>query len=138
MTVAWNTFKPLTKPTVRYGLSPHSLVHKVSSSSSITYNTSRTWANTVKLAHLRPFTEYCKQAKYTCCEFQTRTDWPAVMAKFTKSSQQTRRLNRSRPPGARVIIPHSLRHLSSTWASSDPMGSLNETSRTRANQSHPL
>jgi len=56
--VAWNTFKQLTNPTVHYGLSPHSLAHKASSDSSVTYPTSRTWANTVKLNNLHPYTTY--------------------------------------------------------------------------------
>ena len=66
MTVAWNTFKPLARPTVHYGLFPHSLVHKASSSSSVTYNTSRTWANTVKLTHLKPFMTYCEHIINYC------------------------------------------------------------------------
>lgn len=59
MTIAWNTFKPLQKPTVRFGLLPKFLDRIASSGSSLTYPTSRTWANTVKLGGLLPGTTYC-------------------------------------------------------------------------------
>lgn len=65
MNVAWNTFKPLAKPTVHYGLLPNLLLHTATSSSSITYNTSRTWANTVRLSKLLPGTTYCKSSPST-------------------------------------------------------------------------
>lgn len=65
MTVAWNTFQQLTKPKVHYGLLPHLLLFSAESSSSVTYNTSRTWSNTVKLEGLLPSTTYYYQIEST-------------------------------------------------------------------------
>lgn len=59
MTVGWNTFEQLTKPRVFYGLSPKKLKFSAWSTSSVTYPTSRTWANTVKISGLDPATTYC-------------------------------------------------------------------------------
>lgn len=58
MTVAWNTFQPLSNPTVHYGLQPNLLTSSANSSSSVTYPTSRTWSNTVKIEGLQPATIY--------------------------------------------------------------------------------
>ncbi|KAF8307932.1 Metallo-dependent phosphatase [Clavulina sp. PMI_390] len=58
MTVGWNTFKQLSSPKVYYGSWPDQLWFSASSKSSITYPTSRTWANTVKLTGLTPSTTY--------------------------------------------------------------------------------
>ncbi|KAL8292964.1 hypothetical protein RQP46_000658 [Phenoliferia psychrophenolica] len=58
MGVGFNTFKQLEKPTVYWGLTPDHLPFSSSSNSSITYPTSRTWANTVHLSPLLPGTQY--------------------------------------------------------------------------------
>ncbi|KAF8307934.1 Metallo-dependent phosphatase [Clavulina sp. PMI_390] len=58
MTVGWNTFEQLSNPKVYYGLSPNKLSLYASSHSSITYPTSRTWSNTVKITGLLPSTTY--------------------------------------------------------------------------------
>jgi hypothetical protein len=61
MTISWNTFSPLSNPTVKYGLDPHSLDQTVSSNISITYPTSLTWNNHVGLQGLRADTVYWYQ-----------------------------------------------------------------------------
>ncbi|KAK2462526.1 hypothetical protein APHAL10511_005496 [Amanita phalloides] len=58
MMVSWNTYSQLPRPTVHYGLSPTALVHKASSHVSITYNTSITFNNHVKITGLKPNTRY--------------------------------------------------------------------------------
>ncbi|KAF8307935.1 Metallo-dependent phosphatase [Clavulina sp. PMI_390] len=58
MAVGWNTFKQLSNPKVYYGLSPNKLSLCASSHSSITYPTSRTWSNTIKITGLLPSTTY--------------------------------------------------------------------------------
>ncbi|KAF8307936.1 Metallo-dependent phosphatase [Clavulina sp. PMI_390] len=58
MTIGWNTFQQIANPQVHYGLSPNSLQSTALSSSSVKYQTSRTWANTVKLSGLLPSTTY--------------------------------------------------------------------------------
>ena len=60
MVVAWNTFQQIGTPTVHYGLTPVALISNASSKSSVTFSTSRTWANTVLLTGLLPYTTYCK------------------------------------------------------------------------------
>ncbi|KAF8307931.1 Metallo-dependent phosphatase [Clavulina sp. PMI_390] len=58
MTVGWNTFTQLSNPKVHYGFWPNALWFSASSHSSVTYPTSRTWSNTVKLTGLLPSTTY--------------------------------------------------------------------------------
>ncbi|KAF8313567.1 Metallo-dependent phosphatase [Clavulina sp. PMI_390] len=58
MAVGWNTYKQLSAPTVHYGTSPTSLNSTASSASSVTYKTSRTWANSVLISGLQPATTY--------------------------------------------------------------------------------
>ncbi|KAF8320020.1 Metallo-dependent phosphatase [Clavulina sp. PMI_390] len=58
MAIGWNTFAPLTKPTVHYGFAPNKLWFSASSHSSVTYPTSRTWANSVLIEGLLPATTY--------------------------------------------------------------------------------
>lgn len=58
MVVSWNTFSRLSKPTVRYGRSPKALDHIASSEVSVTYPTSTTYNNHVKITGLEPNTEY--------------------------------------------------------------------------------
>lgn len=58
MFVSWNTFDHLSKPTVHYGLSPDALNETASSDVSITYPTSLTYNNHVKLTGLKPDTTY--------------------------------------------------------------------------------
>jgi hypothetical protein len=58
MYVSWNTFTKLSNPTVSYGLSPCSLKESASSNVSITYPTSLTYNNHVKITGLKPDTTY--------------------------------------------------------------------------------
>jgi hypothetical protein len=58
MMVSWNTFTQLDNPTVYYGRSPYALKQRASSNVSVTYNTSLTYNNHVKLTGLEPDTVY--------------------------------------------------------------------------------
>lgn len=58
MHVSWNTYSQLSKPTVRYGTSPHNLNMEASSNISVTYQTSTTYNNHVKITGLEPDTLY--------------------------------------------------------------------------------
>ncbi|KAF2020392.1 Metallo-dependent phosphatase [Aaosphaeria arxii CBS 175.79] len=58
MFISWNTFKQISNPTVHYGLSANSLNMSSSSNVSITYPTSLTYNNHVKLSGLKPDTLY--------------------------------------------------------------------------------
>lgn len=57
MYVSWNTFSKLTNPTVKYGLTP-ALGELASSNVSVTYPTSLTYNNHVKITGLKPDTTY--------------------------------------------------------------------------------
>ncbi|KAF8717619.1 hypothetical protein AX14_012095 [Amanita brunnescens Koide BX004] len=58
MVVSWNTYSHLSRPTIRYGRSPRALEHTASSSVSVTYPTSTTFNNHVKITGLQPNTRY--------------------------------------------------------------------------------
>ncbi|KAH8808894.1 Metallo-dependent phosphatase-like protein [Xylogone sp. PMI_703] len=58
MTVSWNTFEQVSEPTVKYGLSPDALIHTATSNVSVTYPTSLTYNNHVKITGLEPDTLY--------------------------------------------------------------------------------
>jgi hypothetical protein len=58
MMVSWNTFSHIKEPTVRYGYSPNTLVYSASSRTSVTYNTSLTYNNHVKITGLKSDTTY--------------------------------------------------------------------------------
>ena len=58
MAIGWNTYEQITKPCVQYGTSSSSLTSEVCSTASTTYNTSRTWSNSVTLTALEPATTY--------------------------------------------------------------------------------
>jgi hypothetical protein len=58
MTVSWNTFSKLQAPTVQYGTSQDALTLQAQSSDSITYPTSLTYNNHVKITGLQPDTRY--------------------------------------------------------------------------------
>lgn len=58
MTVSWNTFQKLSNPTVHYGLDPHNLLWSASSTISVTYQSSLTYNNHVKITGLQPDTVY--------------------------------------------------------------------------------
>ena len=58
MFVSWNTFSQLSTPTVHYGVSPNALTQIVSSNVSVTYRTSLTYNNHVKITGLKPDTTY--------------------------------------------------------------------------------
>ena len=56
--VSWNTKSQLDQPTVHWGTSPDQLIHSTSSDVSITYQTSSTYNNHVKIEGLCPDTQY--------------------------------------------------------------------------------
>ena len=56
--MAWNTYKSLAQPCVEYGTAPTNLHQRACSSWSVTYPTSRTWANVVTISNLIPSTKY--------------------------------------------------------------------------------
>jgi hypothetical protein len=58
MTVSWNTFTKIARPTVLYGFSPYAMVFVATSAVSVTYNTSLTYNNHVKITGLLPDTTY--------------------------------------------------------------------------------
>ncbi|EXJ73453.1 uncharacterized protein A1O5_03213 [Cladophialophora psammophila CBS 110553] len=58
MYVSWNTFEKLARPTVHYGLLPNHLNMTASSNVSVTYPTSLTYNNHVKITGLKPDTLY--------------------------------------------------------------------------------
>lgn len=58
MYISWNTFSHLEKPTVKYGLSRNKLDQIASSNISVTYPTSLTYNNHVKVTGLEPDTRY--------------------------------------------------------------------------------
>jgi hypothetical protein len=61
MTVSWNTFSQLSHPSVRYGRHPKLLTEVAFSDVSITYKTSTTYNNHVKITGLEPNTLYYYQ-----------------------------------------------------------------------------
>lgn len=67
MTVSWNTYAKLSKPTVHYGTSPFKLDKVATSSESITYQTSNTYNNHVELKGLKPATKYWYTVSNTDC-----------------------------------------------------------------------
>jgi len=58
MMVSWNTYNQLENPTVMYGTDPNNLNLVASSTVSVTYNTSLTYNNHVKISGLLPYTTY--------------------------------------------------------------------------------
>lgn len=79
MVVSWNTYSKLEQPTVRYGLSPWALTNTASSDVSITYNTSTTYNNHVKITGLEPNTLYYYQPQNSnsSTPYTFRTSRPA-------------------------------------------------------------
>ncbi|BGP16593.1 hypothetical protein JCM10213v2_004595 [Rhodosporidiobolus nylandii] len=65
MTVSWSTFAKLDAPQVRYGFRPDNLEFTANSTESLTYPTSRTYSNHVKLKGLKPGTKYYYQVSHT-------------------------------------------------------------------------
>lgn len=65
MHVSWNTYSQLSNPTVVYGLVPWFLNQRASSNVSVTYNTSTTYNNHVKLEGLLPDTQYFYQPQHS-------------------------------------------------------------------------
>lgn len=70
MTVSWNTYSQISQPSVRYGLAPNKLYQLAFSEESITYPTSTTYNNHVKITGLEPNTLYyykplCSNVTYT-------------------------------------------------------------------------
>src|SRR6266536_670037 len=61
MVISWNTFSQMPNPTVRYGRSPSALTERASSNISVTYPTSLTFNNHVKITGLQPNTLYYYQ-----------------------------------------------------------------------------
>lgn len=64
MTVSWNTYSQLSQPSVRYGKHPDHLNKVASSDVSVTYKTSTTYNNHVKITGLEPDTVYWYQPMY--------------------------------------------------------------------------
>ena len=58
MVVSWNTFSQIDSPTVMYGLSPDAMTSVATSDVSVTYETSLTYNNHVKITGLQPDTMY--------------------------------------------------------------------------------
>lgn len=58
MHVSWNTHSQLSNPTVYYGTNSHHLTEIATSNVSVTYQTSTTYNNHVKLEGLRSNTQY--------------------------------------------------------------------------------
>ena len=58
MMVSWNTYNQIAKPTVKYGFTPGNLDFEAFSTVSVTYDTSLTYNNHVKLIDLLPYTTY--------------------------------------------------------------------------------
>ena len=67
MHVSWNTYCRLDKPTVHWGTSPHRLDHSTFSDISVTYNTSSTYNNHVKIEGLLPDTQYYYLPEHSEC-----------------------------------------------------------------------
>ena len=65
MSLSWNTYSQLTNPTVKYGLSASNLNMTSPPGISITYNTSSTYNNHVKITGLKPNTLYYYQPQPT-------------------------------------------------------------------------
>jgi hypothetical protein len=61
MFISWNTFSQLPNPTVYYGLTSSNLNLTASSNDSVTYPTSLTYNNHVKITNLKPNTMYYYQ-----------------------------------------------------------------------------
>ncbi|KAI1800194.1 Metallo-dependent phosphatase [Daldinia bambusicola] len=58
ISVGWNTYQKLDKPCVQYGTSSDALTSQACSTNSVTYPSSRTYANVVVLTGLSPATTY--------------------------------------------------------------------------------
>jgi acid phosphatase type 7 len=58
VSIGWNTFEKLSQPCVQYGTSSSALTSETCSTSSVTYDTSRTYSNAVVLTGLTPATTY--------------------------------------------------------------------------------
>lgn len=61
MFVSWNTYSRLSEPKVYYGVSANELDRVASSNVSVTYHTSTTYNNHVKITGLQPNTQYYYQ-----------------------------------------------------------------------------
>ena len=58
MMVSWNTYTPVSQPTVYYGSEPFDMTSTATSNVSVTYPTSTTWNNHVLLTGLSSATKY--------------------------------------------------------------------------------
>ncbi|KAK4993090.1 hypothetical protein LTR66_006095 [Elasticomyces elasticus] len=79
MHVSWNTFVQLAAPKVYYGTSPRHLKRTASSNVSVTYETSTTYNNHVKITGLEPDTLYYYQPEHSnaTSPYSFRTSRPA-------------------------------------------------------------
>ncbi|KAK9364689.1 Metallo-dependent phosphatase-like protein [Lipomyces kononenkoae] len=66
MTVSWNTYEQISEPTVYYGTDSWNLT-TFATGTSVTYNTSLTWSNHVKVTGLMPDTQYYYIVSNTNC-----------------------------------------------------------------------
>ena len=65
MHVSWNTYGKLDNPTVHWGTTSDNLCNSASSSVSVTYETSSTYNNHVKITGLKPDTMYYYLPQYS-------------------------------------------------------------------------
>lgn len=79
MMISWNTFCKLEQPTVHWGKHAANLDHTAVSSVSVTYQTSTTYNNHVKIEGLEPDTQYFYCPQYGNCKkpHTFRTSRPA-------------------------------------------------------------
>ena len=106
MTIAWNTFKQLERPTVHFGLTKF-LERTAASGSSVTYPTSRTWANTVKLSGLLPGVTYCEfsPVRSGLCLNASSSDYKIASTNSTTQSFNTARIaGDPRPYTAALVV----------------------------------
>lgn len=65
MHISWNTFSRLEQPRLYFGTSPDCLDQEARSNISVTYPTSTTYNNHVKLTGLKPNTKYYYQPEFS-------------------------------------------------------------------------
>ncbi|KAK9320483.1 Metallo-dependent phosphatase-like protein [Lipomyces orientalis] len=66
MTVSWNTYEKIDEPTVYYGTDSWDL-SSYATGESVTFQTSWTWSNHVKITGLKPNTKYYYMVSHTNC-----------------------------------------------------------------------
>ncbi|KAK9241883.1 purple acid phosphatase-like protein [Lipomyces tetrasporus] len=91
MTVSWNTYEKVDEPTVYYGTDSWDL-SSYATGESVTFQTSLTWSNHVKVTGLQPNTQYFYVVSntncYNCSELYIRTVWAATMTALTRTTSR--------------------------------------------------